>query len=346
MRIIIEYDSIWKNSFLDGSNACKLPKKGRKYIASGASLNKKSFTERQITHNTVMGVLSRLIGDQRKLYQARASDNYYFKELENKITFIDTPEQCSFEIVFLRNISGNLDKNGSAGEISIPKEIFDSEVARQLWAVLWLSIDELYTFICNDVLKLKSERIFAPLLIEERLKEIKCIKKNEFQKTNGYLEATQKVTEVFSEAYSTADKNNPSERVNLPLEKTTLENLYCSALYIQLERLKKRFDVSALLTSKGGIGGFSKRLCTIKDFKGKYTNKKKPVYGNPFLFKQKVKGIGQQTFTLKKASGNLSILIDVDSNKGQELKQFIENAGVSAFSLGKKGLAYVSKITT
>jgi hypothetical protein len=43
MKMIIEYDSIWKNSFLDGSNDCELPQKGRKYAASGSSLNEKKL---------------------------------------------------------------------------------------------------------------------------------------------------------------------------------------------------------------------------------------------------------------------------------------------------------------
>jgi hypothetical protein len=40
----------------------------------------------------------------------------------------------------------------------------------------------------------------------------------------------------------------------------------------------------------------------------------------------------------------LEITIDVDFAKGQEIKTLIENAGVSSFYLGKKGLAYVSNI--
>jgi len=342
MKIIIEYDSIWKNSFLDGGNNCELPKKGRQYVASGQLLTEKSFTERQITLNTVIGVLSRLIGDQRKLYQARKSDDYYFRDIEDKITFVDTPEY-SHEIVYLRNVSGNIDKNSFAGEVSIPKEIFASEAGRQLWAVLFLNTEELYAFICNDMLKLKSSRLFAPLLIEERMREISKTKKTEYQKIAGYNEAVQKVFETFPGEYSFQDKKT-GEVTAISLENTSLENLYCSALYMQLERLKKEFDVSPLLTPKGGIGGFSKRLCTVKDFVGKYTDKKKPVYGNPFLFKHRAKGVGEQMLTLKKASGTLTISCNIASEQGQELKEMIENAGVSAFPLGKKGLAYVSKI--
>ncbi len=75
MKITIEYEASWRNSFLDGSNNELLPQKGRKYIASIKAIDDKpeNFIRRDITKDTVMGVLNRLIGDQRKLYQARHS---------------------------------------------------------------------------------------------------------------------------------------------------------------------------------------------------------------------------------------------------------------------------------
>ena len=80
MKIVVKYDSSWRNSFLDGNNNEPLPKKGRKYIASMTSLKKsENFIKRDITKDTIMGVLNRLIGDQRKLYQSREDENYYFR---------------------------------------------------------------------------------------------------------------------------------------------------------------------------------------------------------------------------------------------------------------------------
>ena len=78
MKILIEYESTWRNSFLedfDGNNK-PLPKKGRKFIASGQNISgmkskPEYFIRREISKNTIMGIMNRLIGDQRKLYQAR-----------------------------------------------------------------------------------------------------------------------------------------------------------------------------------------------------------------------------------------------------------------------------------
>jgi hypothetical protein len=70
----------------------------------------------------------------------------------------------------------------------------------------------------------------------------------------------------------------------------------------------------------------------------------KKIWGNPYLLKEKIKGIGEVTSMLKKASGQLEITLDFERNKAKELENLIKNAGVSSFYLGKKGLAYVSKI--
>lgn len=86
MKITIEYESSWRNSFLDGSNNEVLPKNGRKYIAAKKFLTKEEDSvKRHITKDTIMGILNRLIGDQRKLYQSRTTENYYFKDILNQL---------------------------------------------------------------------------------------------------------------------------------------------------------------------------------------------------------------------------------------------------------------------
>jgi hypothetical protein len=92
MHITIKYEASWQNSFLDGSNNEPLPKGGRGFIGSMTNLSKRNsegkypnFIERKISHDTVMGVLNRLIGDQRKLYQAKQDLSYFFADMEQQI---------------------------------------------------------------------------------------------------------------------------------------------------------------------------------------------------------------------------------------------------------------------
>ncbi len=114
-----------------------------------------------------------------------------------------------------------------------------------------------------------------------------------------------------------------------------------------MERLKERFDIDSALTMSRTISGISKRNFTKKDFMDRFTTgPKKMVWGNPYIRKVRKASAGEVVSMMTKASGQLEITIDVDRKKAQEIKTMIDNAGVSSFYLGKKGLAYVTKIDT
>lgn len=334
MKIEIEYEASWRNSFLDGSNDEALPKKGRNYIASSTSLKKsENYIERDVTLNTVMGILNRLIGDQRKLYQAREDEGYYFRETEKLITFNDIIKVKNSEIVYLRNMLGSTDQNSFTGMINIDDEILTSDYSKELWNVLALDFDELLSFIMNEATTGR-EMLLDPIIISDRFGEISKLKA--IEPLNEVLQALA----ILEQKFEGVNYKNTKERV-VPL------NLYCSAVYLQVERLSKSYDLSSALTVSGTIAGISKRLFTKKDFMNRFTTgDKKKIFGNPYMAKSFVQGEGQVTSKLTKASGQLEITIDIDREKARELEQMIENAGVSSFYLGKKGIAYVTQIDT
>lgn len=334
MKISIEYEASWRNSFLDGDNNCALPKTGREYLGSMTSLKEDgNFIQRTVTLDTVMGLLNRLIGDQRKLYQSRAkqgSSTYFFEELESKVSFEDRPILTN-EIVYVRNMKGSTDQNSFTGMVKSQDPILSSDYSAELWGVLALDIEDLCSFIAGEQLvdkEIEADPLMICALIEE-LGKLKPI-------LNEGIVA-EAVT-VFAQHFPDTSYLNNKGLV-IPL------SLYCSALYLQLGRLSERFDMSSALTKSGGISGISKRGFTKKDFMDRFTTgRKKMLWGNPFILKKLVKGQGEVTSMLNKASGQLEITIDVEQKKAQEIKDLIDNAGVSAFYLGKKGLAYVSKI--
>jgi hypothetical protein len=334
MKIEIEYEASWRNSFLDGSNNEALPKKGRKFIASITALKKsENYITRDVTLNTVMGILNRLIGDQRKLYQAREDKEYYFRELESLVTFKDDVKVSSSELVYLRNMSRNTDQNSYTGMIKTDDKMFLSDYSKEFWGILTLDVDELMEFIIHG--KEISECIeLDPLIISDRFAEIGKMK------ALAESEMLMKVLAVLEKNFEGTNYKNNKEQV-VPL------NLYCSALYLQLERLSSAYDLSSALTKTGTITGISKRLFTKKDFMNRFTTgEKKKIFGNPYIAKSFEKGVGQVTSMLTKASGVLEIIIDIERDEAKALKKLIENAGVSSFYLGKKGLAYVSNIDT
>jgi len=334
MKIEITYESSWRNSFLDGSNNEIMPKNGRKYIASSTNLkDQKNFIERTVTLNTVLGLLNRLIGDQRKLYQARKEEGYYFKEIEEKISYFDNPLVISNEIIYLRNMLGSTDQNSFTGMIKTHDQMFTSDYSKEFWAVLALDFYELISFILNNV-RLEKYIKLDPINISDRFDELAKLK------AVDNMDDVSKAVQILENHFEgTNYKNNKNNVVPL--------NLYCSALYLQLERLSSFYDLSSVLTKAGTITGISKRLFTKKDFMNRFTTgEKKKIFGNPYICKKFEKGEGQVTQMLTKASGMLEITLDISREKAKELKTMIENAGVSSFYLGKKGLAYVENIDT
>jgi hypothetical protein len=49
-------------------------------------------------------------------------------------------------------------------------------------------------------------------------------------------------------------------------EKIIMLSMYCSALYLQLQRLEKQFDMQTARSKMGGISGISNNGFTPKDF--------------------------------------------------------------------------------
>lgn len=342
MKIIIDYESSWRNSFLDGNNNEPLPKKGRDFLGSMTTLRKDdNFIKRKVTIDTVMGILNRLIGDQRKLYQAREklhSSTYYFSDLESVVTFEDKPSSINNELVYIRNMKGSNDQNSFTGMIKSQDPMFSSDYSKEFWGILAMNFDEVCQYIIDDKVKVTSVMSADPLSIIARLE---LLDKEKPIENEGIV---SKVMSVLVAGFPDPKKpENDQYLNNKGLIKPVM--FYCSALYLQLKRLANDFDMSTAKTKAGGISGISKRGFTKKDFMKRFTTgDSKKIWGNPYILKERIKGIGEVTSMLTKASGKLEIKIDVDKHKGKEIQRMIEDAGVSSFYLGKKGLAYISKI--
>lgn len=335
MKISIEYESTWRNSFLDGSNNEPLPKNGRKFVGSMTNLKiEENFKKRNITIDTVMGILNRLIGDQRKLYQSRHSKDYFFQNIEDRVSFIDFPLITS-EITYIRNMTGSTDQNAFTGAIRSDDKIFSADYSKVFWGVLTLNIENLCHFIIDEKYQLNSDIEFDPV---SAITMLELLNKKKPVSNEG---TANKAVDVLAQKFGDASSYQNKKGELIPI------SLYCSALYVQLERLSKEFDMDSAKTKAGGISGISKRGFTKKDFMDRFTTgEKKKIWGNPYIQEVFVKGEGKRKSLMTKASGQLEINIDVDRDKAKEVKSLIENAGVSSFYLGKKGLAYVTDIDT
>lgn len=335
MQIIIEYESSWRNSFLDGSNNEPLPKGGRNFIASMTTLKQAgNYKKRDVSKDTVMGVLNRLIGEQRKLYQARQDKEYYFLEIEKILQEEDIIDKSTIsnEMVYIRNISGSTDQNSFTGMIKANDPAFKSEYSSELWGILWLDLDAVAQFIVDEKYQIKTDIELDPITVCNQIELLSA------EKAIGVIDSVKDALDILQSKFDDVNYLNAKEQ--LPLI-----SLYASALYLQIERLSKKYDLTNALTKSGGLSGISKRGFTKKDFMDRYTTgSKKLIWGNPFLLKEKKKGEGEVVSILSKANGQLIINLNISKEHARDLEEKIENAGVSSFYVGKKGLAYVTDI--
>lgn len=336
----IPYESIWNNSFLSGHNNVPAQEaKARKYIASMSSLSKEeNYIERDITMDTVMGVLNRLIGDRRKLFQSRAADNYFFKEEEasGSVSFENVVKSKQDEMVFLRNLNLNTDKASISGQLNTGGARFESKEGKLLWSVCFLEPSQLIQFLLSEDLSLLPKLNTVNILdvrdrFEGFIKKIKPIKVQDL--SEDQLMAEEKLSSLYGQSYR--DKSG---------EKLLISSFYCSALYLALDLMRKEdLSVDALLAPRGGLSGVSKRGFTEKDFMGSAA-KPKLIFGNPYFSETFEKGVGKTRRMLNKSSGLLIIKVDVSDERALRIRELIASAGVMSFPLGKKGLSYLGSI--
>ena len=299
MKISIEYESSWRNSFLEGSNNEALPKAGRKFIGSMTSLKKpENFIKREITIDTIMGLLNRLIGDQRKLYQARREESYFFTDIESLVSFEDKPKYINNDMTYIRNISGSTDQNSYTGAIQVSDPMFLSNYSDEFWGVLALSLEELCQFIISEN-TIQARISNDPLTIIGRLEELNKEKP---------VENIDFINNAFQILQNKFEKYNGLNKKGLvfPLA------LYCSALYLQLDLLASKYDMDTAKTKTGGISGISNNGFTKKDFMSRFTTgDKKKIWGNPYIREEFIKGEGKTKHLMTKASGTLEIILNI-----------------------------------
>lgn len=364
MRIIIDYHSSWQNSVLTGSNDKPIQKRAFK----ASSKSKEAIDVRGISDNTVLGVLCRLIGDQRKLYQAKLSEDFYFKDLDITFNQVKGKTETWNETAFLINKNASRPpESGFLGVLDDNEPLFCSEYAYTLWSVLDYDLESLLNFINNPQVTIKSGNISPRKILDRTRYEISDMEKIGFTSDSIALveesiknevakdkPRENKIHKLNDELNSLKDQSKDPKVINFENKLKNAVNklsnefsdqqyfdrsnsiypmsLYAGALYIMvLEMTKKGLDTNDLITEKGTIKGFSKRgFNGVRDFLNSLMGNKKKTTHTPY--------------PLTKASGQLEIILDIDDAKAKELKKMIDNAGVSSFYLGKKGLAYVSDI--
>ncbi len=381
MKITISYESCWQNSFLSGSDDKPISSENqRKFKASSKS--KEGADIREINTPTILGVLSRLIGDQRKLWQARNSDDYFFKDIETAISFSHYKKLSYTETAFITNKSEDRPAQSSfIGVLPDDVPLFFGEYSKNLWSVLNLSLDEVLDFILNPrAIKEPLGRASPNREIRHRIDEISALNplillavrikdaESKVEKEKDRHEEKMK----SGKALSVQDKNKLHNLIEVCSELKNSEDAKAlnQKLLSVLEILKVQFPPKDVETENKfakdviyPMSIYAAALYLMRDEMEKlkidissFKTKKGGIPGfstsgfngireflNPLTGGQKRCG-GTPT-ELTKSSGTLEIQIDIPKDKAKQLEEMIEAAGVSSFYLGKKGLAYVEEIT-
>lgn len=346
MEIIIKYDSIWGNSFISEPDETN----NRKYIASLSSMNDSKnkdnkldrYKKREISINTVYGVLYRLLGARAPLSKLLKEDDSFVSDLikQKAISFDYKKSSESDEVVYLRNNSLSTDQNSYSG---VPDEsLLDFDILSFL-DVMFYSREELLDYLLLD--KKASSKITDINIIEisKKLEEI-------------YKNKTLKIMETLDgEINDEYNKINEAYKLSMNMEKDIHSKANLGLLAINksiFEFSKNNESAMCFLTSSGTFSGVSLNgnSFTLKDFMKKFAASKL-VYGNPYqtdfwvLNPHNKEGKNMKfNKKLSKSTGVLNIKIDCDIKTAEKIKEIIDNSGVSSFYLGKKGLAYTHKI--
>jgi hypothetical protein len=284
-----------------------------------------------------MGVLNRLIGDQRKLFQARASSDYFFADMEAIISFDEKITSSTDEAVFLRNIKpNNFDQNSFSGLLISDHKMFSPD-ARQLWDVLSWDVSTIISFIQTFEQNDTGRSDFAIDVFQtpdiSALGISSMFENAKSQKVNKETDMSLVRTVLVNKGFITKEQS----------DKISVETLYCSSLYLRLSSLE--INAVDVFGGKGLIPGFSKRGFTKKDFmKRLSTGGGKIIRGNPYKKIILKKGQKPIDVSLQKEDGVITVEISCAKKDAVILADMIKYAGVSAFTLGKKGLAYVERV--
>lgn len=394
MKITINYSSKWSNSFSDAETknptalslgAVQEGIKDEKVIISENDtyedimykVNKvyPNFQYNTITKNTVLGVLSRLLGEIRYLnnfideepdhiinvIKDKVSFKVIDREIYNEVIRISTPEkevQSNGGGLISEKAKDNilLSKNEYSELLYSVFNIINLDMLEKFINVLEVSttIEEVKTFFVEK--ELLHTGNFEPYKFIELYNE--NLKKTEnYEKEYRNLKKGKRETDKDIESYTYIIKrigslNHNDEEYHF---KPKFINLPGILVYLFSNFLiRNKYDICGILTEKkGNIKGIAEGSggLTIKDFYSAFSSKKTSVdspyfLSTKFFNKKENKSINQSDFNIgiSKEDGILDIFLDISEDEARDLKRRIDAVGVSSFQLGKKGLAYVKEI--
>ena len=395
LKLQIRFESSWTNSFFEESGDLPLFTSGHmlsestkdivavdfdskteiknaprlSYLQTLQSANPKLLYKVPVSFKrTVQGVLSRLVGEVRRLRDLD-EDHLSFRAINNG-TFELKIEHEHSQTSKLTTYEINDIKTGGAGLITNNVLYGNSLESKYLFGHLDLSLAEMCSSI-DDIVSLKYSGNWVPespsvlidrlnLLMNEQNSSIKSAKK-EFDKgcyQSPYLITLRSLAKIFPvDAKNELIERSTSDHVS------TIENggldmweiagaLIVAKIKALTEDEKNSYIKSKALTPKGNLSGLAmsgkvgritpKDVFSFASGSGATSNKMPYSVYVPVIDGEK-KIVYIPTGILKK-TGDIEFTICNSPELEEELYTAIQNASVGPFHFGKKGVAYVKDI--
>lgn len=344
--------------------------------------NYKNFDYRPISESTVLGIVARLLGEIRYMSEALKDEDHIIHKLKNKITFGFQKRDMYNEIMTLHTPLKDSQSNGQ-GVITKNKDslfLHHNDFSSVIYSILNIT-DISHLEKITDMLKNNTNEKTVLLYLKnnnyletdislsnfvqkfERFKKRfdyleKNYKKNiaglnyDLLQYNQYIDILQNLSLTnfinVNNKFITNVPNRVLAGILVYSVANWLINIGCNVEDIETKVFNKSRNIPGIasLTAEKTPGGF-----TIKDFYNAFAQKK-TTHTSPYVFSiEFFKKTGEKnTFNTKnklgvgKEDGVLEINIDVTREEAIALKEQIEDAAVSTFQMGKKGLAYVKRI--
>ncbi len=387
MKIYIQYDSKWSARFNDKENNLlfeglptlnkvigipddtpdeekQLAKESLKKELTGFISGESSYHDvmkkiakkfpnyqfQSLEKTTIIGVLCRLIGENRKIKNIFDENHLILSHIE-KVNFSVLEQENYNELITIFKPEGVVQNNGGA-LIYQDKEDFPLITKNIFSEILY----ELYT--CGD------ERLND--YIDSMINHTFSL--DNFSKTNIKKQkfSPESFLKIFSEIDSFyQDKNNQDNYLKLKdkifmylhqTKETKTISIPGVLIYFLIKILKSynvaEKEISLLLPNgKTNIKGFAELRggITIRDFYGNFAPNKKS-WQMPYMIKTDATMFEKGAFNfgnnlgINKESGLLVIELDGEKDWLDEIYERIRANAVATFYLGKKGLAFVERI--
>lgn len=327
MKLYVSYASSWRGQMLEGNNSKDWFNRNRKVIRKGDLKSGFVPYDVKISNNTILGIIYRLVGEQRRLWRVLETGEYL--GISGKIDFIDNINFISREAVALREIGSAMNPMGWSGiaKSETSNYFTNPNLYQTLIFPLVCSPSQLYDLIVNNKFGKASNTS-----INGRLDVLRLIDRIDNSKINDFTE--DQICCMFDTL------KNKFPKTKYQSKDVNKYSVFClSAMFLCAEHLVGQgHKETGVKWNKGG--GIGPRGATPKEFFSAITNGRNTVITFPMDDNWK-----RKTKKIEKPTGQLEITIDISKERAQEIKSMIESANVGCFSVGKKGLAYLSHIS-